>query len=64
MKAENNKRLKEKKNWILLLFKESGQADLFNRIFYVAVAMFGPVWMDHDDGNASGNLFQICRYPT
>ena len=39
MKAENNKRLKEKKNWILLLLKKIAKL-LFNRIFYVAVAIF------------------------
>ena len=38
MKAENNKILKEKKNWILLLFKKLAKL-IFNRIFYVAVAM-------------------------
>ena len=38
MKAENNKKLKEKKNWILLLLKKLAKI-LFNRIFYVAVAM-------------------------
>ena len=38
MKAENNKRLKEKKNWILLLLKKIAKL-LFNRIFYVAVAI-------------------------
>ena len=38
MKEENNKRLKEKKNLILLLFKKLIKI-LFNRIFYVAVAM-------------------------
>ena len=38
LKAENNKILKEKKNWILLLFKKLAKL-IFNRIFYVAVAM-------------------------
>lgn len=38
MKAENNKKLKEKKNWILLLLNKILKL-LFNRIFYVAVAM-------------------------
>jgi cardiolipin synthase len=38
LKAENNKKLKEKKNWILLLLKKLAKI-LFNRIFYVAVAM-------------------------
>ena len=47
MKAENNKRLKEKKNWILLLLKKVAKL-LFNRIFYVAVAIlvqFGWIMM-------------------
>ena len=47
MKAENNKRLKEKKNWILLLLKKIAKL-LFNRIFYVAVAIlvqFGWIMM-------------------
>lgn len=38
LKAENNKKLKEKKNWILLLLNKILKL-LFNRIFYVAVAM-------------------------
>ena len=47
LKAENNKRLKEKKNWILLLLKKVAKL-LFNRIFYVAVAIlvqFGWIMM-------------------
>ena len=47
MKPENNKKLKEKKNWILLLLKKIAKL-LFNRIFYVAVAIlvqFGWIMM-------------------
>ena len=38
LKAENNKILKEKKNWIVFLFKKLAKV-IFNRIFYVAIAM-------------------------
>ena len=53
MKAENNKILKEKKNWILLLFKKLAKL-IFNRIFYVAVAMLVQLGAaaDQDGGQA------------
>ena len=38
LKPENNKKLKEKKNWILLFLKKIAKL-LFNRVFYVAVAI-------------------------
>ena len=59
MKAENNKKLKEKKNWILLLFKETGKAALSTESFMLRSGNACPARLDLTDGTAAGSVFQI-----